>query len=370
MTRLEQEPQLQQTQHQSEQQLPAEQMDEPVRLLRIVNMLIRARWFIAIFTLLVAGAAAGYVMTLSPTYTATTKFMPSQSKSASARMGAIAGSAAQVTDVVVENTAPEYYTELLTSRAFLETLLKMTFDAPQLGGKVRFIDTLRIDGPSETERQELAIAALRLIVKVNSVKMKSTAAPPILTLTMTAADPQLAAQSANALVGELIRYNREVRGSKARDNRAFIERQLADATKALRDAEKALSEFNRLNRKIATPDLKADQERLARAVTVQAEVFITLTKQLEIARIQEQEDRVSIEVLEPAVAPLQRSAPRRTQTVLIAAIMAVFVACGLVLLRARLQSGDGSDPDVEDFKLNMRAVAREFTFGLVGRSAK
>jgi len=58
--------------------------------------------------LLINDASLADLRSISPTYTATTKFMPSQSKSASARMGAIAGSAAQVTDVVVENTAPEY----------------------------------------------------------------------------------------------------------------------------------------------------------------------------------------------------------------------------------------------------------------------
>lgn len=353
----------------SEPEEPVE-ADEPIRPLRIVNVLIRGRWLIAGLTLAVAGATAGYVMTIPPAFTATAKFMPSQGKGAASRMGVIAGSSAQVADVVVENTAPEYYTELLTSRAFLQALLKTQFDVPTLGRKVAFIDTMEIEADSESERQERAIEALRKIAKVNSVKIKSLSAPPILTLTMTAGDAELAAAAANALVSELIRYTKDTRTSKAAENRTFIERQLADAKSMLERAEKTLADFNRINRKIATPDLRAEQERLARAVNVQAEVFITLTKQLAIARIQEQEDQVSIEVIEPAVAPLQRSAPRRTQTVLIAAFVSLMGSCGLVLVIHRFRSGDQVDPDVEDLKSNLRSVLRELTFGLLGREAK
>jgi len=57
-------------------------------------------------------------------------------------------------------------------------------------------------------------------------------------------------------------------------------------------------------RAMATPDLRVGEERLTRALAVQEEVFVTLTKQLELARIQEQEDQVSVQVIEPAVAPL------------------------------------------------------------------
>jgi len=72
----------------------------------------------------------------------------------------------------------------------------------------------------------------------------------------------------------------------------------------LQGAENALADFHRFNRPIATPDLRVGEERLTRALAVQEEVFVTLTKQLELARIQEQEDQVSVQVIEPAVAPL------------------------------------------------------------------
>jgi uncharacterized protein involved in exopolysaccharide biosynthesis len=272
-----------------------------------------------------------------------------------------------VTLLVALTTAPEYYTTLLTSRGFLERLLLTHFEVPSMGGSVPMIDTLDIQASSDAERLERGIQALQKDVKVSSVRMKSTSAPPIITVTVSARDPKLSAAAANALVDELVRFNRDSRGSKATDTRAFVEVKLDEARAMLQAAEKSLADFRRYNRRLATPDLRVEEERLARAVTVQEEVFITLTKQLELARIQEQEDQVSIQVIEPAVAPLQRSAPQRTRTVLLAAVAAMMGTCGLVLVLSRLRGSQRDDPDIRDFNANLRSIARELTFGVAGR---
>jgi len=347
-----------------------QQAEEVIRPLRIVNVLLRARWLIVTVTLLVGASAAGYVMLVQPTFTATAKFMPSQGRGASTRLSTIAGGGAAPTDIVVENTAPEYYSELLTSYPFLKVLVNSTFDAPSLGGQVRFEDTLNLEATDDFTQERLAIEAARKRVNVSAVKMKNLAASPIISVTMTAPDPLLAAQSANSLVEQLIAFNKEFRGSTAMENRTFVEGRLADAGKLLRQAEESLAEFNRLNRKIATPDIQAELERRTRAVKVQEEVFIELSRQVELARIQAQENRVSIEILEPAIAPTVRSAPRRTQTVLIAVFIGLIGGCGLAVLLDKLRSADGEDPDVADLRMNMRAVTRELTFGLLGRSQR
>ena len=350
-----------------QQALVGQPLPQVIRPLQLVNVLLSGRWIIVAITLLVALATSAYVMTIPPTFSATAKFMPSQGVSAAARMSAIAGTSAGLSDPADETTAPEYYTTLLTSRGFLEKLLATPFDVPSVGGTVPLIDTLNIEGDSDTARREKAIMAMQKLVNVSSVRMKSTKAPPIITVTVSARDGQLAAAAANALVQELVQFNKDSRGSKATETRKFVEGKLDDARTMLQAAEKALADFRRYNRKLATPDLRVEEERLARAVTVQEDVFITLTKQLELARIQEQDDQVSIRVIEPAVAPLQRSAPQRTRTVLLAAVAAMIGSCGLVLVLSKLRGGQRDDPDIRDFNANLRSIARELTFGVAGR---
>lgn len=61
-------------------------------------------------------------------------------------------------------------------------------------------------------------------------------------------------------------------------------KQLKDSQGMLSKAENAVAMFNSRNRKISTPDLQSEKDRLLRTVKVQEEVFITLTKQLELAK--------------------------------------------------------------------------------------
>jgi len=91
--------------------------------------------------------------------------------------------------------------------------------------------------------------------------------------------------------------------------RAEVDRLAPHVAKALHRAQMTDREIDDMDvvaqaRAMATPDLRVGEERLTRALAVQEEVFVTLTKQLELARIQEQEDQVSVQVIEPAVAPL------------------------------------------------------------------
>jgi uncharacterized protein involved in exopolysaccharide biosynthesis len=67
-------------------------------------------------------------------------------------------------------------------------------------------------------------------------------------------------------------------------------------------------------------------------VTIGQEVFLTLTRENETARIEEVNDTPVITVIDPAITPNERSSPRRTILVILAfafgGIVAVFWAFG------------------------------------------
>ena len=64
-------------------------------------------------------------------------------------------------------------------------------------------------------------------------------------------DPQIAAEMANFYVANLDRLNRTVNVSKAAQNRAFIERRLAETVESMGKAEDALREFQTKNKTVA-----------------------------------------------------------------------------------------------------------------------
>ena len=147
----------------------------------------------------------------------------------------------------------------------------------------------------------------------------------IVTISVDAEEPQLAAGIANAIVEELKTYNQNVRTSRAKENRVFIEKRLAETEEALTGAEETLKIFRERNRMFDAPELQLVQGRLTREVTIQQEIFITLKKQHELAKIEEIKETPVVNVLDPAVAPLLRTRPKRKQTVMLAGVVSLFL---------------------------------------------
>lgn len=180
-------------------------------------------------------------------------------------------------------------------------------------------------------------------------------------------DPQRAANIANAWVSYLDEFNRSARMTSGKRTRLFVENRLAETRVALRAAEDTVSRYqmmhkaaplgsdisaaiessaqilarrmalqvqssiladlyregapqlmqNRgelaaLDRQIETiPPLAMDYARLVRDLKVQEQVYALLVAQYEEARIRENKDMPTVEVLDPAVPPQRRSRPIR-----------------------------------------------------------
>ena len=314
-----------------------------ITLLQVINVLLRRRWLIIGGTVALVATVAGYSLTLSPRYSASAIFMPSRTATISNRMGSMVGMVGMLGAVEgsSDTPSPEYFMALLQSRPFLETLYADQSDMP------------------------LDFEELKKTVAVTAGKSKSTT-QQLLTVTVTAETPQLAADIANEAVAALVSYKQISRNSQAGLNRTFVEAQLLKAQVSLAEAEETFAVFLTRNRKIATPDLQTEKERLARAVKTHEEVFITLTKQLELAKIQEHEEQQTIEVIERAAPPLKRTSPNRRNMVTIAAFAGIFFFAMLALALEYVKNLNRDEKDVKELMENLGAVKRQLTFGRIG----
>jgi len=83
---------------------------------------------------------------------------------------------------------------------------------------------------------------------------------------------------------------------------------------------------------------------LYRRTKVQEVVFETLTKQFEIAKVEEARETPSVKVLDAADVPEQKSFPPRMILILFATVLVFVGAGGWVLARERWEQVDASDP--------------------------
>jgi uncharacterized protein involved in exopolysaccharide biosynthesis len=278
---------------------------------------------------LIAGSALGcalaaliLLLVQRPTYTATTTFTPENSSSTGLMSGLVglAGLAGQlgIGSSGTSSVSPDFFVKLAHSQEVLRSTLLMEFDDPQTPGIRRpLLTLLGIKGRTPEERLERGARVLQKRAEASSDKTTG-----IVTLKVSLPSPSLAADVAKHMVQLLNRFNLESRQSQSREQRRFSGERLAVAETELHSAEQAQLAFLQRNREyLDSPLLAFEYNRLSRQVSLRQEVYQTLTKAYEEARIAEVRDTPVLTVIDSAFAPIRPSGPHRVLGTLIALIV-------------------------------------------------
>jgi uncharacterized protein involved in exopolysaccharide biosynthesis len=272
-------------------------------------------------------------LVVPPTYTATTSFVP-EVRSQSRLPAGLAGLAGQLGISLPSEAvaSPRFYAAVAMNRELLERILLSRYPNPRAtatADSLRLLELLRVKGRDAADSLQKGVKALQRMVAVRVDNQTN-----IVRLSVDARYPELAAAVANRFILYLNEFNTETRQSQARERRKFIETRLSEAEQGLRAAEEQLRAFYDRNALWQqSPQLVFQEGRLRRQVDIQQEVYVTLRREYETARIEEVNDTPVITVIERAVPPTERSAPRRGVWVVLAlvlgALAAVFLAYGV-----------------------------------------
>jgi uncharacterized protein involved in exopolysaccharide biosynthesis len=126
----------------------------------------------------------------------------------------------------------------------------------------------------------------------------------IVNVTVEDRDPNRAAAMANAYVEELDRQNKRLSAGQATSKRIFMGNRL-------KEIEEKLSKIDNI---------------LSREAKIQEMLFELLTREYELAKIEEAKSMPTIQILDEAVVPERKSKPKRTLMVMLSGITALFVA--------------------------------------------
>ncbi len=326
--------------------------EEEINLIQYINVLLKRRWMIVLGVFICVAFVAIYSFKLSPFYTATAKFLPSNNPEMTSRMGSLLGGGN--IQSFSENVTSEYYTELLQRTVFLDRILARTFFSQEAGGDVDLVAYYGIESGNDIEKRLKTVNAIRGNLELSTAKTTK-----VITLSYTTGEPELSADIVNAFLDELAIYNQDIRGSKAKENREFVENRLKDVQRLLNAAEDKQANFSTRNKKIGT-DLQPEFDRLKRSVKVQEEVYITLSKQLELAKIEEQEKKPMLEILERAVPPLTKSGPSRKKNVILAGFVSLMLFVGLAFVLEFISKINPKDEKYTEFFQNLEAVKNDF----------
>ena len=141
-------------------------------------------------------------------------------------------------------------------------------------------------------------------------------------------NPELSQQVLNNIYDSVVKYSWEITNTKAKEKRAFVAARLAQAEANLEKAENELILFLKSNKNLdKSPLLNMQRDRIKKDITLYNQLSITLADQLEIAKINEQDNTSTIFLLD---APYL--IPYKAGSGFLQSIISLFIIFSILLL--------------------------------------
>ena len=299
------------------------------------------RWLWSRKVAIFAGGAACavvaflYVLLATPHYKATVSLLPQSEHPSIGILSQIEMMSGLSLDSAKGNE--ELYGKIIRSDPIIEALKTRDWAAESSGDPVDLFDVLNVDADDANAQTKLSKAIRNEVVSFTRDRqtgyMEISATLPD--------DPDLAADFANMIVDELDHFNKFTRQFRAREQRVFLEGRELATLSDLRTSEDSLATFVKSNRSyMDSPLLQVEYNRLTRNVTTHSTVWLELRKQLELARVEENKDLMSVSVLSPAVPPSRPISPRLVRDVVMGFMLGcVLMVCLLALRDQRTRLG-------------------------------
>ena len=328
--------------------------EDEIELWDYVKVLIKRRWLIIWCTCLAALAGLAYVSTEPDTYTATAQiFSVGQVDYLSLKEDLGSGKTAPYLAVLESlrlnrrvlnrDYAIAFAEGDTVTRSLVEWSVVRAFEWQRDQAREALADTL--DSAVRTRREAGALGWLRSMAEFEQSK------DGILTITIIADFPDLAAQIANAYVSELETYQLETSTGHTDQNLGVAEARMATLEKELNLAERALEDFRESNQNLLKdavdinlrhPDVMTKLDRLERELNLKKTLYMTVANQYELLRLKREEDATGIEVVDRAEAPLKPDTRSRKYIIisgLLGAFLGVFLAFVLEYLENKNKAG-------------------------------
>ena len=267
---------------------PAADVRPYLRLLKRYRGLI-----VAVFGICVGVTAVRYFLQ-EPIYMAKASILPSGGQGGSGVLGLIASmTGAPPILGGTEESSSMLFPRIVESRRVGLEVVQTRFKVASRGGA-----EMSLQEYLEAENDDEALRALKGIRAVDVDKETG-----LIGISVSTPDPELSAQVANRSVDVLEKVNGEIRRASASQNSEFLQERLAEMQAELRAAEDRLTSFREQNMRMNAPELEQDRLRLEREAAMKSQIFVSLSSQAELARLEEAKNLPIVRVLERAAVP-------------------------------------------------------------------
>lgn len=372
--------------------------EQEISLLDLLQVLVKRRALILFITLATIVLSAGYSLTLKNIYSATARILPPQKEGGgglSALLGQAGGLAALAAGAGLGGGS-DLYVSILKSRSLaddvitkldLTSKLKATnadIARQRLAAKVKIVAeksgiiTVTADDRDPKQAADLANTFVeelgRTTVRLNLSKIGTERVFLEKRLELVKADLKKAENELKSFAqqNKIVEVNSQAKASiegiaKIKAEIASREVQLSvlrtyqtDESAEVKALLTGIKKLNQEMNKLAgastggegipsignVPGVGLEYSRRMREMKIQEAIFEQLTKQYEVAKLNEAKDSSTIQVLDSATVPFQKSKPKRSMIIVLATVAAFFTSVFLAFILEYLEKLPESDREM------------------------
>jgi uncharacterized protein involved in exopolysaccharide biosynthesis len=199
--------------------------------------------------------------------------------------------------------------------------------------------------PSEEENKALEVISGKVSTSIDEET-------GLMTISVTAEGPRLAAGLTQSFVSNLTTRVREIRTKKVRRRLQFVKQRFQEAEQELERAEDQLATFLERNQNPTTATLQFRRDRLQRQVSFKEQLYSELQSQLTQTRLDLQRRQPVVTVVETPVPPIESSGPRRLFIIVIGIFVGGVLGIGLAFGKRMVsaQAEMGRQEEVEEIQ--------------------
>jgi uncharacterized protein involved in exopolysaccharide biosynthesis len=326
--------------------------DDEISLIEIVNAVLRNWRTVVILPLVLAMGVGISTLRQKRAFAATASFVPQAAETRS-----VSGAAALAAQFGVSlgseraGQSPQFYEGLLRTDTILRRAVETEYQFSDTAGQSRRGTLIQYWKLNELQEPPPAWrrAVDRLRGTVGTTVRRETG---VIELRVSSGQPLLAEQIAARLLALLNDYNLEVRQARAREETRFISGRLTDVQREVQAAEDTLERVLRRNREFRnSPELTFQHDRLQRQVTARQEVYTSLLRGQEQARLDGMRDTPVLQVIDSPAGSAQPQSRKVVLRTLIAFMLGVMLAVFLAMAREAGRRGRRSkDPHYREFE--------------------
>ncbi len=322
----------------------------------VLAAVLRSRRGILRSALLTSLLVAAGVLVMPREFTSTASFLPVTGR-ASGNLAGLAASLGFNLSGIEMNQSPAFYADLVTAPTILLPLVEHPFHSSDSTQPPVTLETVfHVSAASSPLLRERAVSKLR-----DRVHVTLRTRTGVVQVDVTMRDPAMAHDVAVRLLDQLMQYNVSSRQSQAAAERRFTQQRTAEARDELRGAEDTLRRFLRGNRDTqSSPDLRFQEDRLRREVSLRQQIYTTLAEAYERARIDEVRDTPLLTIVEPPRVPARPDSRHVAFKVVLGLFVGGLVATLLVLARTSLTPSPAVGAEaLQELRLQWSATKRD-----------